>query len=378
MAYTNNFSFRGTIFEKKEDDKHKNKSVLKSKKSEWVMAKYTFGMKTCGSFHNVTVQGGYMNSDKGVIYYITNKKEKKSVPFKKRFTVDLDEVAPFCLYTLNLNEHRKSDLEAASKNSEAALKMNMTCDQAQEYLNNYEANRHRYLSSADLVNDVEQVVQDPKYKGKQFTVTGNVLFNEYNDKVYTTFEARNVTLNAVEADEKSAANIYFLMNEDSMGEIEDDGSFIMKGWTAGYDSKEKKQVYYPYDFRVEKVIKDTEADMERANTFRRKRFTVKGDTIKECVVTTEVINGTTFRKITEDDLTDEERDAIFCGEVTLEDLQKEYQNIAGPAIRENRFVKMGSGYSKGPLETNMKIEDILGIADAEEADDDIDDLFGDD
>lgn len=378
MAYTNNFSFRGTIFEKKEDENHKNKTLISSKKSDWVMTKYTFGMKTNGSFHNLTAQGGYMNNDHGMIYYMTNKKEKKSVPFKARHTVDLNEVASFCLYTLNLNEHRKSDLEAASKNPEAALSLGMTCDQAKLYLNNYENNRRRYLASADLVNDVEQLVKDPKYKGKQFTVTGNILLNEYNDKIYTTYEVRNVTLNATEAEEKSTTNMYFLMNEDSMGEIEDDGSFMMSGWTAGYDSKDKKQVYYPYTFRVGKVIKPTEEEMKRANNFRRKRFTVKGETIKECVVTTEVVNGTTFRKITEDDLTEEERDAIFCGEVTLEDLQKEYQNIAGPAIRENRFVKMGSGYSKGPLETSMKIEEILGIAGAEEAEDDIDDLFGDD
>ena len=139
--------------------------------------------------------------------------------------------------------------------------------------------------------------------------------------------------------------------------------------------KDKKDVFFPYNFRVEKIIKEKPEDEERANNFRKKRFTTLGEKLKECTIVTRVINETQYREISEEDLSEEEKEAIFCGEVTLEELKREYKPIAGAVVRENRFVKMGVGYSKRPAESELTIEKVLGIE--PEIDSEIDEVFED-
>lgn len=375
MSYTNNFSFTGTVFNKKEDDTHKNKNISKSE-SGWVSHRFRFGMKSGGSYHDVVVSGGYKDSPDALVYYLTNNKEKRTCKFAHRKSVDPADVAPYCLYTLDLNEYKKADLKKASEDEQAAAAMSLTKERATELLNHYDDKNYRFLSAVDLAVEAEKLVADPAYKGKMFDVTGNVVCSEYKGKTITQYEVRKIALAHSEED-RSTTNIYFLLNEDSLGDVEDDGSFVVTGWTSQYDSKTKGQKYFPYSFRVPKIVKETEEDTERANRIRRKRFAVKGDTIKECVVTTKVVNGTEFREITEEDLTEDERDAIFCGEVTFEDLKREYRRVAGPTVRENQFVKMGIGYTKGgPVETSLTMDEIYGIA-HDDDDDDIDDLFAD-
>lgn len=384
MAYTNNFTFTGTLHSLKETPDHPSHRVFESKSSDWRTERLNFGIKTGNSFQYLVIQGGYKKSGDGTVFYMTTNKEKKTVPFKKRNTVNMDDVAGFSQYVLDLNPHNKNTLERAAEDEELAKKLGYeNIDEVKQALETYDSKKFRYLSAVDLLLKVEKLLKAPDYKDKRFTVTGNVTFSENEGKVYPSFEVHRVQLTKNNED-SATANIHFLLNEDSLESVDDDGSFMVYGWTSSYDNRAKNNLaFYPYSFRVMKIEKDSPEDTERANAIRRKRFTVKGQTIKECVIVVEVINGTEYRPITEEDLTDDERDAIFCGEVTLEELQREYNQVAGPTIRENRFVKLGRGYTKGgPLETDLTIDDLVNykvvekeIIKTETSNDDEVDLF---
>ena len=386
MAYQNTFNFTGTFNKLKDDAEHPAHRIIKSKNSDWTMENLNVGMKTGGSYHFLTIQGGYNKAQSNDIFYMTTKKEKKTVPYKQRFTVDMDTVAGYTDYSLDLNEYFDSELKRAVSNDEEAAKLGLTSEKAQELLNDYENKKFRFLSAVDLIGKVEELLNNPEYLDKAFNVTGNVTQSISGGKTYTNYEVRKIRA-VRNVEDHANVNMHFLFGRDSMQDIEEDGSFGVIGWTTGYGGKNKPDLYFPLEFRVMPVIKDTEEGTKKALEIVRKRWKVRGDNLKECVVNLNVLNGTEYRTITEEDLSEEERDMIFLGEVTLEELQREYKRVAGDTVKEYRFVRFARGYTKGALETELTMDDVYKEPESEpeetpvveKTDDDEEfDLFGED
>lgn len=366
LNYRNNFNFVGTLSESKD-----GRTEHSFEKSLWEAVRLNFSLKENGSFHTLSVETLYKDENTP-IYYMGPKKEKKSVAFKDREKVDLNDVAPFSLFTLDLNLYTKDQLKYFQNHPDVAQTHNLTPEKVNELMNTYDQKRKKFLSEIDFMDAIEKLLKNPKWKNMKFKVTGDVIMSKRKDKVYTTYQVRKIQL--TEDDPQAITRMNFVFNEDSMDDVEEDGSFIVNGYTSGYDSKEKKEVFFPYGFRVEKIVKDNPEDEVRANNFRRKRFAVTGDKLKECTIVTQVINGTQYREITEDDLSEEEKEAIFCGEVTFEELKREYKPIAGAVVRESHFMKMGVGYSKGAAESDLTLDKILGV---KTSDDSLDKVFDD-
>lgn len=374
----NKFTFIGTINESAETGNRKNRAVIKSKSSDWVIPKYSFYITANGSNHSLIIQGGHHEGPNAVCTYTTKDRQKRTIPWTKRLEADLSEIYPSNWYTLNLNPYSERELEALKRNENFRNDENLTFEQVEKLIEEYPAKVRNYLCAEDLADAVERLLKSGKNKGLKFKVEGEVSFYLGKDgKAHQNYIVRTVELVRKQPDQ-ALSTVYFLFDESSMGEVEADGSFMMNGWTASYNSKEKKQDYFQYTFRVMPVVKDNPEDTERATQIRRKRFGIKGDTTKECMIVTEIVNGTPVLEFTENDLSEEEKDAIFLGEVTFEEIVAEYRQNgkAGDKIRENRFVKMGRGYTKGAVETGQTIDEILGFASSD--DDDDFDLFGDD
>lgn len=373
MAHRNSFNFTGTLIPKKD-----GKQEITSKTSQWAGVKLNFGLLGDGSYQPLTIQSQKV-SENSPLYYFNTKKEKKSILFKDRASVNLDDVAPYTLYILDLNTYSKKQLEYFAKNLDVAEKNGLNETKINELLAVYEEKRKKFISQSDFLQAVEELINNPAYKDQKFNVGGDVLLNKGEGVVFTTYQVRKIK--ATQSDEQVFTNMNFLISQDSLDELEEDGSFLVNGYTVGYDTKTKGDAYYPYTIRVMKVKKDKPEDEERATAILRKRFTVKGEKLKECVIVSKAVNETSYRPITEEDLSEEELDAIFLGETTLEELQREYKPIAGATVRENRFVKMGVGYTRGAVETELTLDDILGTStkkdEDEENEEDYDDLFED-
>lgn len=352
MASRNSFAFVGKLTENKDA-----RATINFKNSQWKLLKFNFSLKENGSFHNLTIQSIFQN-DNTLLYYFTKNKEKKSVSFKNRNSVNVENVAPYSLCVLDLNKYSKDQLKFFQNNPEKAKEVGLVPERIPEILETYDSRRYKFLSEIDFMDAVEDIIKNPNFKDETFKVSGEVEFNTNQGKTFTTYKVNKVQM--VDANPDAITRMNFVFAEDAIDEL-DDGSFMVNGWTSQYESKEKEDVFYPYAFRVEKIVMNTPEDEARANNFRKRRFTIKGDGLKECNIVTRVINGTEYREITEEDLSEEELDSIFCGETTLEELRREYKPIAGNVIRENRFMKMGIGYSKGPVESSLTLNKIQGI-----------------
>lgn len=71
-----------------------------------------------------------------------------------------------------------------------------------------------------------------------------------------------------------------------------------------------------------------------------------------------MLDGAQKTEITEDMLTDEQKDDLECGLITMDDIRAEYGKVYGDRIRELQFVKPARGFTKGSNETAYNVEDL--------------------
>ena len=95
----------------------------------------------------------------------------------------------------------------------------------------------------------------------------------------------------------------------------------------------------------------------------KRKFTVDDDTYKELGIEVKMLNGAQRVEITDDMLTDEQKEDLECGLITLEDIRAELGgNVYGEKISEYQFLKIARGFTKGRNETTYIAEDMVNSA----------------
>ena len=90
-----------------------------------------------------------------------------------------------------------------------------------------------------------------------------------------------------------------------------------------------------------------------------KKFTVEDDSVKEYGVQFDILNGSQRMEITPDMLTDEQREELDLGMITMDDIRSELgSSVYGERIRENRYSGIMRGYSKGVKDTAYTSADL--------------------
>ena len=106
---------------------------------------------------------------------------------------------------------------------------------------------------------------------------------------------------------------------------------------------------------------------------------VDDDTYKELGVEVNMLNGAQRVEITEDMLTDEQREDLDCGLITLDDIRAEVGgSVYGDRVKEYQFKKIARGYSRGRVDT-VYTEDNMIIKPIEQTiPEEVDNLFEED
>ena len=91
-----------------------------------------------------------------------------------------------------------------------------------------------------------------------------------------------------------------------------------------------------------------------------------------------MLNGAQKTEITEDMLTDEQKDDLECGLITMDDIRAELGgNVYGERIREYQFLKPAKGFTRGRVDTVYTEDDMIIKPLEEELPDGTEDLFDD-
>lgn len=395
-----NFEMIGKLGLGRETDKFKPYSENKYD-SGWVRRRIVFNAICGDNRHSLQVDGGCFEDGHGFVYAFTKpsvdengnrtKGEPIQIPFKDRMKQsNIDKVAEFRKFIFDLEEPgKRRELQAAinkvkegsSLTDEELEKLGVSSEsKLTEALEKSVKKRREFLSEYDFVEFIKKVIDSGKYTDKKFLIRGNgtYSYSDQNERVYSNLVPQRIYLAADDAEEKSTATItkFFFGNEsvDEMS-VEEKGKYYINGWMMEYDSNRRENI--PVETCV--VVPVNEEKPELAKKIVEKVFACDDDKIREIGLEINMLNGAQRKEISDEDLTEEQRENLEFGLITMDDIRRELGAVYGDRVQEYQLVKLARGWSKGSEETAYTAEDmVIKPIVNEELDDDLDGLFDDD
>ena len=389
-----NYEMLGTISIGKETDKFKpfTKTVYES---GWEKPVLKFLAKCGDNAHLLSVEGGHWADGHGDIVTFSKaivnedgskkKGEKFTIPFKDRLTSKkLTDVAEFKKFVFDLEEPGRrfklknmteSIKEGKSVTDEqlAGVGLASETEVAEAYEKSLKKH-HEFIYAGDFIDFIKKVIDSGKYKDKKFLIrgNGNYSYSEKNERVYESYVPNRIYLAADDAEEYSTANFTLLFGADSLDDmnVEEKGKYLVNGWTMEYDSNRKGNIPVPTS------ITFSNSDEKKAAALVKKFTVDEDDAIFEIALECNMVNGAQKTEITPEMLSEEMREDLDCGLITMDDIRRDLgESVYGERIKELQFSKLGRGSSKGRNATAFTKEDMIIKSIVEEA---TEDLFDDD
>ena len=395
-----NFEMLGKITMSKETEKFKPYSETKYE-SGWVKRRIMFNAICGDNRHLLSVDGGSFADGHGDVYTFTKgsvdangnkvKGESLKIPFKDRLTSPkLAEVAEFKKFIFDLEKpNRRYKLEKAAEKIKEGT--SLTDEELKELGLESEADvkseleksnkkKHEFISEWDFVEFIKKVIDSGKYNDKKFFIRGNAnySYSDKNQKVYENYVPQRIYLADDDAEEYSTATIKVIYGADAVDETsaEEKGKYYVSGYMMEYDNNRKSNIPVPVVVTIPVVPTDaSDKDKKKVEAIKRK-FMVEDDTFKELGVEVNMLNGAQKVEITEDMLTDEQKEDLECGLITLDDIRADLGgSVYGDRVQEYQFAKIARGFTKGRNDTVYTAEDMVIKAIEEELPEGTEDLF---
>lgn len=380
---TNTFEFVGKIVPCKETEKFHPYEERQFEKGGWGKKTLKFNVQ-CGNNRNLVEVSAMTNTDESKmnVYTFTkntvdengvsHKGESIVVPFKDRFKAEItDKVAEYKKFIL--------DTEVPSKRYKLKKALDMfkenaiTDEQMEEYgVHSYEecekalkdskAKEHKFISAYDFVDCLHKFISNPKISDLTFKVTGTyeVDYNENKDTWYTHYYVQRVYLQNSDTPTVSNATFDFVFGREAVDDTDYEETKKAKviGYIPQYLSNYKKTCFYPFEFTLDGS--KSEADDKKAKFWMKKfEFPEVSDCdYREIGIVCKVLNGSQEVEITEDMLTEEQRENLEFGLITMEDIKAEL----GKPVYGDRVVafvpeKLAKNFSKGAVDTSYTDKD---------------------
>ena len=396
-----NFEMTGKLSLSKETEKF-HPWLEKEYPSGWVKRTLLFNA-TCGdNRHMLKVDAGSFADGHGDVYTFTKsytdesgnkvKGESIRIPFKERLTSPkLAEVAEFKKMIFDLEKPgRRYALEKALEKVNEGKELTdeelkelevESKDELATALEKSKKKRHEFISEWDFAEFIKKVIDSGKYDDKLFHIRGNgdYSYSDEKQQVYENYIPTRIYLAADDAETSSTATFNILYNKDSLDDmsVEEKGKYYVNGYMMEYDRNRKANIPVPVTVAIH-VNADDEAEKKKAERIKHK-FIVEDDTYKEYGVLVNLLNGAQKEEITEDMLSDEEKEDLECGLITMDDIRKELgSNVYGERVKEYQFVKPAKGFIRGRQDTVYTDDDMVIKPIEEELPEGTEDLFDDD
>lgn len=396
-----NFEMIGRLSLPRATDKFEPFSTKKYE-SGWIRKQLMFNV-TCGdNRHMLSITDGAFDDEHGDIYSFSKstvdesgnrvKGETLIIPFKDRLTSPkLAEVAEFKKFVIDLERPgRRYKLEKASEKikegtslTDEELKDLDIEDESEvnQELERSKKRRHEFISGWDYIDYIFKLIDSGKYKDKKFFIRGNgeYQYSDKNQRVYESYIPNRIYLAADDAEESSTATINVLFNSESLDEmsVEEKGKYFVNGYMMEYDGNRKSNIPVPVTITIPVPTDNADEKAKKRIEAIKHKFMVEDDSFKEYGAVVNMLNGAQKLEITEDMLTDEQREDLDCGLITMDDIRAELgSGVYGERIREYQFLKPAKGFTKGRQDTVYTADDMVIKLLADEVDE-MEDLFDD-
>ena len=359
----NQFQFIGKISRKKE-----NAFVERRFDSGWLINELNLTM-TCGdNVQFLRASGGMWDeahaNKNSVMTYKRNEGGKDTpitIAWADRMNADVVEsVANYRTYTVDTETYQDRK-EIEESGDQAALEASKK--------------KHKtFITAIDFVQWLDKVTSNEKTKDWVWKVTGDVEYSYSKGNWYRNFVPRRVYHVDASTEQQCVGTIKTFFSEGCMDE-EGEDNILFNVYTQYYDNMCKKNCFTPVPLVIAK-------DHPKVNGFKKLFGKAEGDTVCELGVTVTYINGAQKVQISEDMLSDEQRELLDIGMITMDDIRKELgDSVYGDRKTETRIDGLARGYTGGVKETMYEATDLSKppMKDEPKVEDDVDiDIFGDD
>lgn len=344
----NTFSFVGKISRKKE-----NAFVEKTFDSGWVINELNLTM-TCGDNVQFLRASGGMWDDKhtsknGVMTMKHNENgadEKTTIKWEERFDPDVvASVANYKTFTVD-TEIAKVREEIKASGDQAAI------DASNK--------KHKiFITAIDFVKWLDKVTSNEKTKDWVWKVTGEVEYSFSKGKYYRNFVPKRVYHVDPTTEPQCMGTIKTFFSEGCVDD-EDENNILFNVYTQYYDQQYKKNCFAPMPIVIAK-------DHPKAQGFTKIYNKIESDEVRELGVNVVYINGSQKVAITEDMLTEEQKELLDMNMITMDDIRKEIgDTVYGDKKTEIRTEGLSRGYTSGSKETAFVADDLTRIPSKDE------------
>lgn len=372
--------------------------------SGWVKRRIMFNAICGDNRHLLTVDAGSFADGHGDVYTFSKgsvdkngervKGESLKIPFKDRLTSPkLAEVAEFKKFVFDLEKPgRRYKLEKASEKINEGTSLTdeelkeLGIENESEVAAAFEKSkkkRHEFISEWDFAEFIKKVIDSGKYNNSKFLINGNGDYS-YSDKqqrVYESYVPQRICLADDNANEYSTGTIKILYNNESLDDmsVEEKGKYYVNGYMMEYDHNRKANIPVPVTVTILAATENADDKEKRKVESLKRKFTVEDDTYKELGIEVKMLNGAQKIEITDDMLTDEQKEDLDCGLITIDDIKAELgSNVYGDRIQEYQLLKLARGYTKGRNDTVYTSDDMVIKPIEEELPEGIENLFEED
>lgn len=365
----NTFQFVGKIARRKE-----NAFVEKNFDSGWVTNELNFSMICGDNVQFLRASGGMWDekhADKNIImtykHNDNGKDEPITVKWEDKDKIEIAEtIANYRTYTVDTEiAQARKDIEESGDAAafEASKKKHKT-----------------FITAIDFVKWLNKVTSNEKTKDWIWMVTGEVEYSFSKGNWYRNFVPRRVYHVDDTTEQKSIGTIKTYFSEGCVDDDNED-TIVFNTFTQYYDSQCKKNCFTPAPLVIPK-------SHPRAKGFQKVFSKAEGSEVRELGVNVIYINGAQRVEITQEMLSDEQKELLEMDMITMDDIRKELgSTVYGEKKTETRLDAIARGYTSGSKETVYEISELsklpTKVAPKEEAvktmdDDDDFDLFADD
>lgn len=326
-------------------------------KSGWHRKVLNFNVQSDTNSHILQIAGGCFNDGHGMIYTAkatdNGKTENIQIPFKDRLKQsNVDMVVSSRKFIIDLEKPGRRRLladasrkiENGSTLADEELKAIGLSDQSEVEDALKESNnlRKEFISEWDYIDAVKAILDHPAYNGKKFTVSGNGDYT-YNGRFYENLVPNRIYLAADDEEEYATETVILFTTDDSVDEmsVEDLGKYYINGWHREYVNSQtlKGSVFVP----IRITIHDSQDEKAKKKIHKTVELFKHDDseTLYQCSVTLNMINGSPRVKLDESMISDEDKELLEMELVSWGDLVQKYGggSMYGERVTELAFEK---------------------------------------
>ena len=353
----NTFVFTGKITRRKE-----NAFVERNFDSGWLINELNLTMSCGDNVQFLRASGGMWDekhaSKNSVMTYKHNengKDEPITIKWDDRLNSEIAAtIANYRTYTVD-TEIAADRKTAEESGDEAAIEASKK--------------KHKiFITAIDFVKWLDKVTSNEKTKDWIWKVTGEVEYSYSKGNWYRNFVPRRVYHVDPATEQQCIGTIKTFFTEDCVSE--DDNTYYFNTYTQYYDQQCKKNCFTPAPISIPKTH-------PKAKGFAKLLGKAEGDEVREFGINVFYINGAQKVEITEDMLSDEQKELLELNMITMDDIRRELgDSVYGDKKTETRAEAVARGYTSGSKETVYNASDLVATPTKDEpkveVDEDID------